>query len=154
MYLLASTDAGPVVNWFDQSSQDMEATNSIYLVTLQKNVLSPFAKENETEEIKDTASAKTSAKPDSSKTNLKIDWDGIQNRIVPLPLPQGIYRSLAVPKEGELYYVSVAPHNAAPNTLHNYSLKKRKDENIMPADGYIIAAKGEKMLFVNRGKWG
>jgi tricorn protease len=45
LYLLASTDAGPVVNWFDQSSEDMEATNSIYLVTLQKSVMSPFAKE-------------------------------------------------------------------------------------------------------------
>ena len=31
LYLLASTDAGPVVNWFDQSSADMEATNSIYI---------------------------------------------------------------------------------------------------------------------------
>jgi tricorn protease len=154
LYLLASTDAGPVVNWFDQSSEDMEATNSIYLVTLQKSVMSPFAKENETEEIKDTASAKSSAKTDSSKTNFKIDWDGIQNRIVPLPLPRGIYRSLVIPKEGELYYISVAPHDAAPSMIHNYSLKKRKDEPIMPADGFIIAAKGEKMLFVNRGKWG
>jgi len=154
LYLLASTDAGPVVNWFDQSSEDMEATNSIYLVTLQKSVMSPFAKENETEEIKDTASAKSSAKTDSSKTNLKIDWDGIQNRIVPLPLPRGIYRSLTVPKEGELYYISVAPHDAAPSMRHNYSLKKRKNEPIMPAEGFIIAAKGEKMLFVNKGKWG
>jgi tricorn protease len=154
LYLLASTDAGPVVNWFDQSSQDMEATNSIYLVTLQKNVLSPFAKENETEEIKDTTSAKSSAKADSTKIILKIDWDGIQNRIVPLPLPRGIYRSLAVAKEGELFYISVTPHDAGPNMLYNYSLKKRKGEPIMPADGYMIAAKGEKMLFINKGKWG
>ncbi|MBU2046562.1 MAG: peptidase S41, partial [Bacteroidetes bacterium] len=52
LYLLASTDAGPVVNWFDQSNNDMELTNSIYLITLQKETISPFAKENETEEIK------------------------------------------------------------------------------------------------------
>jgi len=154
LYLLASTDAGPVVNWFDLSNQDMEATNSIYLVTLQKNVLSPFAKENEAEEIKDSTTAKTSTKTDSTKTNLKIDWDGIQNRIVPLPLPAGIYYSLTVPKEAEIYYISGAPHNAAPNMVFNYSLKKRKGESIMPADGFMIAAKGEKMLFVNKGKWG
>ena len=42
LYLLASTDAGPVVNWFDQSSQDMEATNSIYLVTLAKACVVTF----------------------------------------------------------------------------------------------------------------
>jgi len=34
LYLFASTDAGPVVNWFDLSSADMRMTNSIYLVTL------------------------------------------------------------------------------------------------------------------------
>ncbi len=153
LYLLASTDAGPVVNWFDLSNQDMEASNSIYLVTLQKNVPSPFTKENETEELKDSASAKSPTKTDSVKTSLKIDWDGIQNRIVPLPLPVGIYSSLAVPKEGEIYYISASPHNATPGMVFNYSLKKRKGESIMPADGFMIAAKGEKMLFSNKGKW-
>ena len=34
IYFFASTDAGPVVNWFDLSNQDMRMTNSIYLVTL------------------------------------------------------------------------------------------------------------------------
>jgi tricorn protease len=154
LYLLASTDAGPVVNWFDQSNNDMESTSSIYLVTLQKKVQSPFAKENETEEIKDTASAKPAAKPDSNRTKLKIDWDGIQNRIVPMPVTQGRYRSLQVAKEGELFYLSSAPHGATPTMLVNYSLKKRKEEPILPADGYSIAAKGDKMVFVTRGKWG
>ena len=33
---LGSTDAGPVKNWFDQSNTDMEATFSIYVVTLDE----------------------------------------------------------------------------------------------------------------------
>ncbi len=153
LYLLASTDAGPVVNWFDQSNLDMESTNSIYLVTLQKDVISPFAKENDQEEIKDTATAKSKTKKDSSKTVFRIDWDGIQNRIVPVPLPAGVYRSLSVPKEGEVYYLSYAPHGTNPASLHYYSLSKRKDETVMPADGYIIAASGDKLLFNSGGKW-
>ena len=154
IYLLASTDAGPVVNWFDQSSNDMEATNSIYLVTLQKQLISPFAKENETEPIGDSATSKAPYKADSSRGRVRIDWEGIQNRIVPLPLSRGRYRSLAVVKEGELFFLSAAPHNAGPTMLNMYSLKKRKEESIMPADGYSIAAKGEKTLFVTKGKWG
>ncbi len=154
LYVLASTDAGPVVNWFDLSSNDMESTNSIYLVTLQKQVPSPFSKENETEEVKDTASSKAPYKADSNTTKLKIDWEGIQNRIVPLPVAKGRYKSLSVVKEGELFYLSESPHNASPTMLHLYSLKKRKEEPIMPAEGYRIAAKGEKMVFVNKGKWG
>lgn len=154
IYLLASTDAGPVVNWFDQSSQDMEATNSIYLVTLQKSVPSPFAKENEIELALDSAGSKGPYKADSNRTRLRIDWEGIQSRIVPLPLAKGQYRSLSVVKEGELFYLSAAPHNATPTMLHMYSLKKRKEEPIMPADGYSIAAKGEKTVFITKGKWG
>ncbi|MET0636657.1 MAG: PDZ domain-containing protein [Chitinophagaceae bacterium] len=153
LYLLASTDAGPVVNWFDQSANDMEETNAIYLVTLQKKVQSPFAKENDLEEIvKDTTASKAGTK-DSSGAKLVIDWDGIQNRIVPLPLPKGRYQSLGITKEGELFYLSASPHSATPTMLHLYSLKKRKDETLMATDGYIIAAKGEKMLFATNGKW-
>ena len=154
LYLLASTDAGPVVNWFDQSNNDMESSNSIYLITLQKQTQSPFAKENEVEEIKDSTSPKPIAKVDSNRTKLKIDWNGIQNRIVTMPIPKGNYRSLQIAKEGELFYLTDAPHNATPTMLNSYNLKKRKEEPIMPADSYTIAAKGEKMLFYNKGKWG
>ncbi|MEO5944215.1 MAG: PDZ domain-containing protein, partial [Ferruginibacter sp.] len=154
LYLFASTDAGPVVNWFDQSSQDMQLTNSIYLITLQKQTISPFAKENEIEEVKDSTAAKIKDKPDSNRTRLKIDWDGIQNRIVAMPISKGSYRSLQVPKEGELYYLADAAPGAGPSMLKTYTLKKRKEESIMPLDGYLIAAKGDKMLFNNNGKWG
>lgn len=153
IYMLASTDAGPVVNWFDQSSNDMEETNSIYMVTLQKQVISPFAKENEMEMATDTSS-KAPYKADSSRTKLKIDWDGIQNRIVPFPIAKGRYRSLSAVKEGELFYLSASPHDAAPTTLNLYSFKKQKEEVIMPADVYSIAAKGEKTLYYLKGKWG
>ncbi|OYU94386.1 MAG: peptidase S41 [Bacteroidetes bacterium B1(2017)] len=159
LYMLASTDAGPVVNWFDQSRQDMRLSNTIYLVTLQKSVKSPFAKENDMEEVKEASTDKLAAKPDSTKATtpkpaMKIDWDGLANRIVPFPLSKGMYSSLAIGKEGELYYLSSTPANTAGTMLHNYSLKKRKEEPIMPADGFLIAGKGEKMLFNSKGKWG
>jgi tricorn protease len=154
LYMLASTDAGPVVNWFDQSNKDMESSNAIYLVTLQKNILSPFAKENENEEIKDSAVSKPVANNNAVPSKFYIDWEGIQNRIVPLPVPKGRYSVLTAVKEGELYYLSAAPHAATPTMLNLYSLKKRKEESIMPADGYKIAAKGDKTLFLSKGKWG
>ena len=50
LYFFASTDAGPVINWFDQSTADMEMTRSIYLATLQSETLSPFARESDEEE--------------------------------------------------------------------------------------------------------
>lgn len=159
LYMLASTDAGPVVNWFDQSNQDMDATNRIYLVTLQKSVSSPFSKENDQEEVKEMSADKILSKPDtaksiSAKPIMKIDWEGMENRIIPIPISNGHYSSLSVPKEGELYYLSAMARNAGTTMLHNYSLKKRKEEPIMPADDFEIASRGEKMLFNSKGKWG
>jgi tricorn protease len=160
LYMLASTDAGPIVNWFDQSNQDMNTSNTIYLVTLQKNTVSPFAKQNDMEEIKDATEKKedTASKSKTAtttpKVTTKIDWEGIENRIVPLPVSKGNYRSLEIPKEGEIYYLAATPKNAAPTMLHQYNLKKQKEEPIMPADAYMIAAKGDKMLFYSKGKWG
>lgn len=160
LYMLASTDAGPVVNWFDQSNQDMTSTNTIFMVTLQKNIPSPLAKENEMEEVKDVPADKPAPKPDSakqsaaSKTTVKIDWEGLELRIIPLPIAKGRYRSLFIPKEGEFYYLSAMPFNSGPTMLHNYSFKKRKEEPIMPADAIILAAKGDKILFQTKGKWG
>ncbi|TGV03012.1 S41 family peptidase [Flavivirga rizhaonensis] len=164
LYMIASTDAGPVVNWFDQSNQDMELSNSIYLVTLQKETVSPFAKENDVEEIKEDSPEDDEEKEKENKKKgkkdqkeetetLKIDWDGIQNRIVDIPISSGIYQDLGIAKEGQLYYLSRTPH-ANTTTLHKYDLKERKDESIMPADYYEIAAKGDKMGYRVHGKIG
>ncbi len=75
LYFMASTDAGPVVNWFAQSNQDMELTNHIYLATLQSDLLSPFAKKSDEE------SEKTETKGDSKEEETPaIDPKNIASR--------------------------------------------------------------------------
>ncbi|MEN9686197.1 MAG: hypothetical protein RLZZ28_1983 [Bacteroidota bacterium] len=156
LYFFASTNAGPVINWFDQSNADMRATNSIYLVTLQKETLSPFAKENDEEAIKaDTASGGKPAEKKAEKTNeqLRIDWEGMENRIVDLPIPAGNYGQLGVGKEGEIYYIDFPADNSGSGTLHKYDLKTRKDADITQMDGYVISADSKKMLYAKGNSW-
>ena len=163
LYMLASTDAGPVVNWFDQSSIDMKMTNNIYLVTLQKDVNSPFAKENDEEKIESEKSEdKPKAKGKDKKedkdndkkkvVDLKIDWDGFENRIVSMPIKSGLYSSLEVANEGELFYLATSADGST-TTLNKYDFKKRKEETIMPADAFMIADGGKKMLYQNKNAW-
>ena len=156
LFFFASTDAGPVINWFDQSNQDMRSANSIYLVTLQKETISPFAKESDEEKVKDqadTSKTKKDTAPPSEKksTSLAIDWDGIQNRIIDLPIPAGNYNQLGMGKEGELLYV--ANDDNGSGVMHKYDINKRKDNEVMPMNGYILSADGKKMLYANSGKW-
>lgn len=150
LYMLASTDAGPVVNWFDQSNQDMEANNSIYLVTLKKDLISPLTKRNDME------MGKTDEKKDDEDTTFSIDWDGIFNRIIDLPLSPGMYYNLSSPEEGKVYYISRKPHSEfnAPQSLMVYDLNEREGKEVMAANGYKIAANGKKMLYRKGNAWG
>ncbi|MRR20816.1 peptidase S41, partial [bacterium] len=172
LYFLASTDAGPVINWFDLSGADMRMTSSIYLVTLRKDILSPFAKESDeekgTEDKTDTekpaapapekASAKGAPKgaakvPVEEKSDLlRIETDGLQDRIVSVPVSAGSYRELGVAGKGEILYI--AGDEGEKSVLHKYSLTDRKDEEVMELDTYLVSADAKKMLYVKGQTFG
>jgi tricorn protease len=164
LYFFASTDAGPVVNWFDLSSADMRSTNSIYLVTLRKDIESPFVKESDEEKgtaEKDQAEksaadvAGKAVKKDSKKApapevkteQLKIETDGIQVRIVNVPVPAGNYSGLGVAATGEILYIVRPQQRQGASTLRRYTVKDRKDEEVMELDNYIVSADRKKMLY-------
>jgi len=164
LYFFASTDAGPIVNWFDQSNNDMRVTNGIYLVTLQKNTLSPFAKESDEETVKtektDAAPANKSKsdkkEPEPVKTTpaLQIDWDGINTRIVDLPVKPGNFNQLSVGKEGEIFYVVYEYNSDDPGKLHKYDLAKRRDTEVMEVNDYVISSDNKKMLYQKGNTYG
>ncbi|SMC57104.1 S41 family peptidase [Cellulophaga tyrosinoxydans] len=159
IYLTASTDAGPLVNWFDQSNIDNELTTSIYMITLQKDVISPLRKANDEEKPKDKTdeniekdtSKKKKADIPVSKT-LKIDWNGIQNRMVALPIKPGVYSNLKSVKEGELYYLSSSFH-AEDSKLFKFTFEKREAEELFALNNFEIAGGGEKMMYSAGGAW-
>jgi len=168
LYFFASTDAGPVINWFDLSNQDMRMTNSIYLVTLRKDIISPFAKESDEEAEK--PEKVTTDKPDEKKTDrttkkesknsdqtqekpevLIIETDGLQDRIVSVPVSAGNYSSLGIAEAGEILYIIRPLVRSESSKLHKYIVKDRKDEEVMELDGYKISADRKKMLY-NKGE--
>ena len=53
LYFLASTDAGPVRQWFDMSNADMRETSSLYLAVLRRDLPNPLAKESDEEKPKE-----------------------------------------------------------------------------------------------------
>ena len=159
LYFLASTDAGPVVNWFDLSNKDMRMTNSIYLVTLRKNIISPLVKESD-EEIAVTEKTEPDKSPVKNKKEakntlsekvisdlLKIDTDGLQDRIISLPVKAGNLSDLGTGDSGEVFYILRPSIPSESSKLHKYSLKERKDEEIMELDNYLISADRKKMLY-------
>ena len=159
-YLFSSTDAGPVKQWFDMSNADMRLTRSLYLVVLRKDLPSPLAKESDEEKgVQKEEKPKEESKPDATKP-FSIDFDGIQNRILALPIPAGEYSNLRAGAAGQIYYMKATPAVAGPagqgsegGELHRYDLAKRKDDVILSGlTDYEISADNKKiMYFVREG---
>jgi len=167
LLFLASTDAGPVINWFDQSSHDMRMTNSVYVATLRSDILNPFARESDEEKVisdekKDEAKKedtekdsknKSSEKPEEKVKNISIEFDGIENRIVNVPLKAGNYSQLGMVKAEELLFVA-NDDNTRTSRLFKYDMKERKESEVMELDNYILSADGKKMLYNKGQTWG
>jgi len=158
LYFFASTDAGPVNQWFAMSSADMRMTRAIYLAVLQKDIPSPLAKESDEEsgvEKKD----KPEEKKQVSEKALSIDFEDLENRILALPIPPGNYFDLQAGNEGELYYLEVPSGQRGPfgreTKLHKFELKKRKGEPILSGiNGFELSADKKKILYLSRNSMG
>ena len=152
LYFFASTDAGPVINWFDQTRHDMRSTNAIYLVTLQKNTISPLARMSDEEAPVPDKKETTSSV--SKPAALLIDFAGITNRIINIPVGAGNYSQLGSAKEGEILYVVGSYDSPRLSTMRKYDLNKRRDSEVMPLNSYILSADGKKMLYSSGTAWG
>ena len=148
LYFVSSTDSGPSSE-FDLSSAYRPTSASLYVAVLAKTEASPFSPESDEEKV--TEPKKDEAKKDDAKA-VKIDFDGIDQRIVPLPLPSRNYRGLEAGKAGFLFYFEYPSTQdggggGAGFPLHKFDLAKRKGELFAAAaTTFRVSANGEKIL--------
>jgi len=159
IYFFASTDAGPIKHWFAMSNEDMRMTRSIYLATLQKDVPSPLSKETDEEEgiKKDGENNKKDNKKKSVKPIL-VDFEGLDSRIISLPVEAGNYFSLQAGDEGQVYFLEAPAVESGPDAkgtkLRMYDLEEREDKVILPnVNFYQLSVDGKKILYRTEKSW-
>ncbi len=175
IYLLASTDVGLNIGWRDMSSFFRPVTQSVYLVILRKDLPSPLEPESDEEKAPEATAAKEAAKPEPKGGDkpadkegekpaakkfpeVKIDLEGIANRIVALPVPARNYTLLATQKAGILFLLD-SPFRAgsadqSQPTLYKFELKTRKTDKVLDdVRLFDLAANGEKMLIRQASRW-
>ena len=159
LYFTASTNQGLAPSWLDMSSLERVTTRSVYLVVLRKEDASPIAPESDEEKAEEPKKTEP-AKPDEARKapETKIDFEGIDQRILALPIRAADYSSLAVGKTGIIYLLENAQIETAAvqssRTLHKFDLKTRKFEKVMDGVGSVqISANGEKMLYSQGPRW-
>jgi tricorn protease len=171
LWLAASTNAGPFNTWFAQSSADVAQTNALYLIVLAKDVPSPLAKESDEEKAKvDEKKSEGGDKSADKKTGdekkegepkpaeLKIDLEGLAQRIVAVPLPVAYYTRLTPGAEGQLLYLKSerGPLNGPPPkaALCRFDTKKREEKPLLEdVRDFFLAANHEKVLIRQEHGW-
>jgi tricorn protease len=144
----------------------------IYLITLAKSTESPFkpqsdeveikAKEEEgdtEEEAQEESTPKDDAeKPDAKKESqkdepepVKVDLDGIKDRIAVLPVAVSRYYRLGS-VEDKVYYLRNGSEDDKAQLLL-YDLKEQKETELGQIRGYEISADRKKMLVASEGKY-
>ena len=154
LYFLASTNAGPVQDWFSMSNADMQATSNLYLAVLAKGIPSPLARESDEEKPPTETAAAEPKKEETKKpekVTVKVDADGLSQRIVAFPLSAAGYKALQVGNTGEIYFLRtgdrVSPFDTGSGALWRYSLEKRKEDSLVEqVDDYEISRDAKKIL--------
>jgi tricorn protease len=168
LYFTASTNAGATSDGLDMTSDLYQVTSSIYAAVLAASQASPIAPEledekpAEKEEAKKEEGKKEGAEAKESKGDekasakaaavkpIKIDLQGIESRIVALPLPPAAYTGLATGLKGSLYFMEIPQSGrfgGGGATLSRWTLEDKKAEKLAEhVRGFEISANGEKML--------
>ncbi|OQX54298.1 MAG: peptidase S41 [Candidatus Aminicenantes bacterium 4484_214] len=165
LYFFASTDAGPVKHWFAMSNADLRMTKAIYLAVLRKDLPSPLAKESDEEKLEGKEEKKGQEEKEQESSSkpkeevVTIDFEGLNQRIVALPIPVGSYFNLQVAGKGQLYFLEISASARGPSRpgakLHYFDLKARQDKVL--AEGlysFSLSANGKKLLYRARNQLG
>ena len=191
LYFSASTNIGPTNAGLDMSAYPMLPTRSVYVIVLKKTDPSPFAPESDEEKVAEDrpagepadkpaekpapAAPKADVKPgdkpvqaeaDTSAAKKEppktvIDFDGIGQRILGLPVSERNITGLVAGKANTLF-IAEAPllTRAMPSggpaalTIQKYDLEKRKlDKVVEGVNAFDLSANGEKMLFRQGQNW-
>jgi tricorn protease len=144
LYVIASTDAGPALDWFAQSTNGDRRTRAIYAIALTKDAPNPFARESDEE--------KGGVKPDSAKpaasgppAAVVISLDGIANRIVAFPIARAEIEQIEIGEANQLYYRRITDGRGV---VRRYDIAKRKDDVVIPeAGGFSLTRDGKKLLY-------
>jgi tricorn protease len=177
LYFLASTNLGMAAGGGggNMSALGIPVTSSVYVMVLRKDLPSPLEPESDDENKPDLSKKdekagdkgdKKDEKVDSGKKDDKapeappvsIDFDGIGQRILALPIPPHNYARLLAGKEGFVFLLELpevwTKNEPPPGTVHEFDLSKRKvDKFVDGVLGFDISASGEKILYQQPDKF-
>lgn len=148
LYFLASTNYALNIGWLDMSSYDRPVTRALYLIVLNKDDASPLLPRSDEEKEKPKEEKK------EGTPVVKIDLEGIGQRIVVVDIPLRNYTGLVNGPENYVFYLENVP-NQQGATLHRYNFKDRKSEvYLTPVNDVSVSSDRKQLLYRSANTWG
>lgn len=163
LYFVASTDAGPASD-FSMTTYDHPVTRSLYAIVLRKDLPSPLAPESDEEKPKEeSAGAEPPAEEaaEGEEAAAGIDFDAIDQRTIPLPIPPRNYVAVAAGAEGVVVLAAapLVPVNLQTGpgpglTLHKFDLGEREASQLIAGvSAFDVSHDGSKLLYRQGNNW-
>lgn len=146
LFFVSARDFAPT---YSQTEWNHAYTNMerIYLVTLQKETRSPFEpKTDEPAEAPKPAEKEKEKEKEKKDLNIKIDFDGINERVLRLSVPASNYGGLDA-AGSNLYYFRAGG-------LHMFDVSANREAALGQFNSYEISADKKKMMVGQLGKYG
>ena len=171
LYFTASTNVALSSQGLDMTADQHPVSSFVYAMVLKKTDASPIAPQTADESIKATPSSDepTPATPSPSPAPTKkpvvkkpepvaIDFDGLEQRVVALPLPEANYVGLGAGTQGQFFAVQ-APlvqnsEGPTPLSVDKFEIGTLKATPIVSGvNGVTISANGLKILYAQGPRW-
>lgn len=182
LYITASTNSGPRSVGLDMSTQERPLRRGIYAIVLAADGASPLPPESDDEDVSTDADdgdekenrrgsgwgkskSNGNSNGDEPSAETRIDLAGLTGRMVALPVAERDYDSLAVAKDGSLFYmerrqpgVTREPPGAERQAVHSlmrFDFEDREAKTFKAkVAGFSMSGDGSKLLALGpRQRW-
>jgi len=161
MYFLASTDLALGSGWANTSSITADPTYGAYLLVLRDDDPTPFPPESDEAEGEDEDPSEEPGSGDEEAqeaepgevdegSEVQIDLEGIQRRVLALPMPVARYAMTLAGPEGTVF-IGERPPGQFAMTLHKFSLEEREADEFLSGVGSATVSPDASKLLVRSG---
>jgi tricorn protease len=172
LYFLATTELAQGSGWANTSAMTSDPEYAAYVINLRKEDPTPFTlrsdeeegskegneedengQDNEENGKKKKSGNKEGDDEDSGEPEEKsvtIDFDGIDRRIIPLPIPERYYPVLLSGPEGHVFIGEAVP-NETGMVLKKFSLKEREAKEFATGVRTVVGSPDGKKLLARVG---
>jgi tricorn protease len=158
LYFLASTNLALGSGWANTSSMRSQPTYTPYVMVLRGDDPTPFPLRSSEEPARsDSAAARDTTAAPARRANaadsvVRIDFDGVDRRIVALPMPDRDYTSMIAGPRGSVFVLETVPNS--PAVLHKFTFEARTASAfVRDVDQVAISGDGRKLLYRSGQNW-